>query len=237
MKDKFVYRYSLEDAIKDNERDLWRQSHKLNCDCARAIERAIDAHYQDNRLDECAKDLIGEYGFTRVNYVLANTVQQKPEDGRFSQDNREWAKNFWIPKEEGNWQFCVDSHPGLTDLFINQARQAYKDLGLFDNSHCTEEQNYEDHLLIIKGASLKDEYKTPENQLFYATDGNGCKPNSLGTKVFGFHVADGEKGYYRRSSIEGVIDPQYIPDWAKENLEKLLSGEELNSDPPMGMSQ
>ena len=179
MKDKFVYRYSLEDAIKDNERDLWRESHKLNCDCARAIERAIDAHYQDNRLEECAKDLIGEYGFTRVNYVLANTVQQKPEDGRFSQDNREWAKNFWIPKEEGNWQFCVDSHPGLTDLFINQARQAYKDLGLFDNTHCTEEQNYEDHLLIIKGASLKDEYKTPENQLFYATDGNGCKPISL----------------------------------------------------------
>lgn len=236
MKDKFVYRYSLKDAIVDKEKDLWRVSYKLNCDCARAIERAIDAHYYNDRLEDCAQELIDEFGFARVNWVLANTVQQKPDDGRFSEENRKWSKGFYIPKEDVNWHFCVESHPGLTDLLINQARKAYADLGLFDSSHCTDEQDFEDKLVIIKGSALKDEYKTPENQLYYANGGFGCKPNSLGAKVFGFHVIDGDNGYYTRSSIEGVIDEQYIPDWAKENLEKLLNGQELDADPPMGMS-
>ena len=40
----YIYPYSLEYAIKYDERDLWRESYQANCDCARAIERAIERH-------------------------------------------------------------------------------------------------------------------------------------------------------------------------------------------------
>ena len=46
-----LYRYSLEEAVRWNERDLWRESHKENCSCARAIEEAIKDGYHDNHLD------------------------------------------------------------------------------------------------------------------------------------------------------------------------------------------
>lgn len=229
-KDKTVYNWSLAYAVSEGEVDWWRESYKLNCDCARAIERAIDKHYQNDRLEECAKDLVDEYGFKRMFWVLANTLQQKKDDGRFSEENRKWSKAFYIPEDDVRWHFCVESHPGLTDLFLNQVRHAYQDLGLFNSSHCSEETNYEDKLVIIKGMSLKDEYKTPDNQLFYCTEGNGCRPNALGTKVFGFHLNDMERGYYRRSQIEGVIDEQYIPDWAKSKLTVLFGGEDEGED-------
>ena len=45
------YRWSLEEAVRMNERDLWRESYKENCDCARAIERAIEENYHNNSLD------------------------------------------------------------------------------------------------------------------------------------------------------------------------------------------
>ena len=45
-----VYRYSLREAIRNEEQDLWRESLKESCDCARAIERAIGENYHDNRL-------------------------------------------------------------------------------------------------------------------------------------------------------------------------------------------
>lgn len=88
--DKPLYLWSLEDAIRNNEKELWRESYKENCDCARTIERAItDAYnYGKSCLDACAKPVIEQYGFDRVNWVLANTVQQKNEDGRFSQEIR-----------------------------------------------------------------------------------------------------------------------------------------------------
>ena len=93
--DKPLYLWSLEDAIRNNEKELWRESYKENCDCARTIERAItDAYnYGKSCLEACAKPVIEQYGFDRVNWVLANTVQQKNEDGIFSQNWRLPADN------------------------------------------------------------------------------------------------------------------------------------------------
>lgn len=219
-----LYEWSLEDAVRNGERVLWRESHKENCDCARAIERAINENYHDNVLHDCVKPIIERYGFDRVNFVLANTVQQKKEDGRISEDNKKWARTIHIPRDDVRWQFTVESHPGLTNLFINDARKEWQSLGLFNYSHCISEDggkiDYTGKIVVIKPTELKDEYKTPEGQLFFAESGNGCRPNSLGTKVYGFHLDNGEKGYYRRYDIIGAIKDENIPDFAKENLAK-----------------
>ena len=75
--------------------------------------------------------LIEQFGYTRTLYVLANTVQQKEWDGRFSPANKAWAKTVDIPPNpdgfggERNLDFVVDSHPGLVDLFLTQVRQDY----------------------------------------------------------------------------------------------------------------
>ena len=82
----------------------------------------------------CIRDrpqVIEQFGYTRTLYVLANTVQQKEWDGRFSPANKTWAKTVDIPPNpdgfggERNLDFVVDGHPGLVDLFLSQARQDY----------------------------------------------------------------------------------------------------------------
>ena len=77
-------------------------------------------------------------------------------------------------------------------------------------------------------------FKTPENQLFYAEGGNGCRLDSLGTKVFGQHLNDGEKGYYRRAEIAGVLSDEFMPEWAKAKLEAVRSVEEADATLEMG---
>ena len=63
--------------------------------------------------------------------MLANTVQQKEWDERFSPANKAWARTVDIPSNpdgfggERNLDFVVDSHSGLVDLFLSQARQDY----------------------------------------------------------------------------------------------------------------
>ena len=220
--DKPLYPYSWSEAKRSGQMDQWWESHHENIACARALEQKISDGYQDNRLSKmCAKEVIEAYGYDRVNWVLANTVQENIHDGRYSEANRKWARGFSVPKETlvRNGEFAVQSHAGLVDLVILQAREEWQKLGLFDREQCYDENmDYTNKVVAIDAAALKDEYKTPKSQLFYAKFGNGCRPDSLGRKVFGQHLDNGEEGCYLRSEILGVVKLELLPDWAKEKL-------------------
>ena len=238
---KPLYVWSLSEAIRNNERDLWRESFKENCRCSMDIERAISEGYNSETycLEDHADEIIARYGFNRVNWVLANTIREKMDDGRFSAENKEWAKGFRIPKDDVRWQFAVDSHPGLTDIFVNQVRRAWQELGLFDRSHCISEQSgeidYTGKVLVVDPSILKDAYKTSGDQLFLAKSGFGCSPNSRGRKVFGEFLKDGEKTHYMRSDFLGAIKEEHLPDWAREKLDE-IAGQESQENEAEGIA-
>lgn len=234
---KPLYRWSMERARHSNEIPLWQESYKENCDCARAIERILAEHYDGKRLGHnLAEQIIERYGFDRVNWVLANTIQQKKGDGRFSSENRAWANCIYIPHDDIRWHFTVESHPGLTDLFLNQARRAWQALGLFEAGHCLSQMdgdlNYTRQVLVIKPEVLKDQFKTPEDQLFYAKSGFGCNPNSLGQKVFGQFIKDREKAQFIRNDFLGILKDEFLPEWAAE---KLVEMRPMQEKPEEGM--
>lgn len=159
---KPLYRWSLQDAIAHNEVQDWRESYRENCDCARAIERSIADHYHDNILENGTKDIIDRYGFDRVNWVLANTLQEKAHDGRFSQDNKRWAKGFFIPSDDVRWYFCVESHPGLTDLFINQTREAWHMMNMVKHLRRISRMKISHRCFLCDGGAHADQCAAPK---------------------------------------------------------------------------
>ncbi len=95
-----------------------------NVACKLAIEKGIKENYDGLRLGkDFEEDIIREHGIDRVLYVLANTVQQKSWDGRFSSDNKKWAKGYAISEDTLNRCFVVESHPAVVDGFINRIRK------------------------------------------------------------------------------------------------------------------
>jgi hypothetical protein len=126
-----VYKHTLDYARQNGELEVYRASRKLNIECAKAIRDAIWDNYKDNRLDtKCVKDVISKFGAKRTMYVLANTIQQQDWDGRYSPDNKCWAKSVVIPQDKDPWggdrniDFVVQgAHPGLVDLFTSQTRK------------------------------------------------------------------------------------------------------------------
>ena len=217
-----LYTHSLDDARHCNEVDEWRASHRANIECARAIEKAISRDYKDNHLDEnCARSVIDEYGFNRVNFVLKVNLQLMPKDDpRISSENRKWGENFYTPKSNMRSEYRVNSHPVIFNGFIDEARDEWNKLGLFDSQHCHTDLglNYEGKVLVISPNRLKDQYKTPEDQLFYATGGFGCHPNKIGRSVFGYFLKDGEHTTWDRSAFIGVIRDECLPQWAADKL-------------------
>ena len=127
-----VYPYPASYAQEHGELEQYRASSRANAACKEAIEAAIREHYDGNSLDsQAAAEVVKAFGLDRTLYVLANTVQQKDWDARFSPGNKEWAKTIPIQKNPDAWgtdrncQFVVNSHSGLTDLFLSTVRQEY----------------------------------------------------------------------------------------------------------------
>lgn len=127
-----VYPYPASYAQEHGELEQYRASKRANIACKEAIEAAIREYYDGNSLDsQAAAQVVEAFGLDRTLYVLANTVQQKDWDGRISHGNKAWAKTIHIQKNPDAWgadrndQFVVNSHPGLTDLFLSTVRQEY----------------------------------------------------------------------------------------------------------------
>ena len=125
-----VYRQNAAYAREHGELEQYRVSHQANIACKEASEQSIDQNYDGRRLAKGTADkVMQKFGPERVMYVLAYTIQQKGWDGRFHPYNKDWAKTVDIPPNpdsfgfERNCEFVVDSHAGLTDLFVSQARR------------------------------------------------------------------------------------------------------------------
>lgn len=128
-----VYQHSGTYAQEHGELEEYRASYKANMACKGVIETAIRDNYHDNCLGKDAvKQVTEQFGYDRTLYVLAETVREKDWDGRISRDNKDWAKTVPVSEDNDTWgnnrnlYFVVDTvNPGLTNIFINQARHEY----------------------------------------------------------------------------------------------------------------
>jgi len=127
-----VYTASFSHAKEHGETAQHRASYEANVLCRQAIENAISSHFYGYTLNtaDAVNDVVEQFGLERTCYVLAATVRAKEWDGRFSEENKQWAKTFDIPQDETPWKtktylhYAVsDAHPGLVNLFISRVRK------------------------------------------------------------------------------------------------------------------
>jgi len=228
----YTYPYSAKEAGRRNELGSWRESFRANIACKKAIEDAIRQSFDGMHLDEhCIREVLGQFGFKRTAWVLSNTIQQLDWDGRFSPANKEWAKKTYIPRDENhNPQFVVRSHPAVLDGFVNLYRKEYQELGLFGPQHCEPDSfsglDYTDKVLVLSPDTLRESCWQPEDQLWLAHDGFGCRPKAIGRSVRCTCLGDGEMTRWNRRDFIGVLKEEHLPDWAREKLEELQPQEE-----------
>ena len=236
--DTYLYPYSSAEARNRNELSLWRESHKANIACRNAIEDAIRQNFDGMHLDKnCITPVLEEYGYKRTAWVLANTLHELKWDGRFGHANKQWAERTCIPKDiNHNSDFVVRSHPAVLDGFVTFYRKAVQALDLFGAEHCVGDrakQDFTGKVLVLSPEALREQYWGQKNQLWYARSGFGCEPHSSGRAVFATCLSDGETARWNREDFIGVLDDKFLPDWAREKLEELMTQEQTDA-PTMG---
>ena len=215
---KPLYKYSFDEAKRNDETEKYHRSLIENIACADDIKSGIAANFDGYSLNTgFVKDVIKTHGYDRTMFVLANTIQHFVHDGRISQDNKDWARSFFISKDKFRTDFLI-KESGLVDIVAGTVRSMYADLNLWDKNHCDKYADFTGKIAVLKLEILKDEYKSPDYQLFYCTDGFGCFPTASGRAVYGEFVKDGERVRYNREDFLGVLKPEYLPDMAKTFL-------------------
>ena len=232
-----LYRYSVETAKHDCELDAWRESRNENVRCKKFLDEQVAKNFDGFHLTgDFLEKSVKEFGYDRTMCVIGNTILERKGDGRFTKENVKWAKSLNIASDRHNYEFALNSHSCLVDCLASDIRKMFAKLNLFSGKHIVqsdEPQDYTGKLLILRDTSLKEEYRTPENQLFFAESGFGCSPEKNGRKVFGRFLSDGEKSQFYREDFVGIISDEFIPDWAREKLSELNSKQ--NNSPEMKM--
>ena len=122
-----VYRQTASYAREHDEIEKWRKSKAENIACRDSIDKAVAENYDGAhwKTDKILDAVVGRFGRERVELVLAATIQEKIHDGRFSNANKEWAKN--VPMVDGNKCYMVSdrTHSVLLDAVAKAFRENY----------------------------------------------------------------------------------------------------------------
>ena len=227
-----LYSFSRQEAKSLGRLAQWKENHRDNIRCARDIENLIASHTQDSRLEpDCARAALDWWSFHRVQFVLSNTLGGTDAQG-FDPDSLRWAQAVYVPPDKTNGAFKIKADSSMLALFVQQTYAEYQKLGLFGAKHCSAELDYTGKVLILRPSVLKEECWFPQNQLWYGETGFGCSPTARGRAVYATCLGDGEKTRWERTDFVGVLDEQYLPDWAMDRLSELRGPAQEQADGP-----
>lgn len=239
----YLYPHSSSEAQRSGETQMHMDSFYENVKCARAIEQAVRDHFDEANealTDGCAQAVLEQFGFKRVNFVLANSLQELQKSSckhLVSDETYQWGRKTFVPPDgKFNRYFAADTAAGLLESFIRQTRDAYQALGMFGPEHCVsgDDLDYDGKVLVLSPGTLKESHWTPRDQLWLGEGGFGTSPHARGQAVYATCLGDGEQTRWNRSDFTGVLEERYLPDWAAEKLAELRNPQQKQPEAPSG---
>lgn len=124
-----VYLQTLKYAREHGEIEEYRASCKLSEECKSAIEQAVRENFDGMHLNAGFEEqLIDEYGYERVAHICASTLVESEWDGRYSRENKAWARTIPVSKnEDERSRLHLNTHPAVLDGVVSRIRKKQKE--------------------------------------------------------------------------------------------------------------
>lgn len=187
----YLYPHSSSEAQRSGETQMHMDSFYENVKCARAIEQAVRDHFDEANealTDGCAQAVLEQFGFKRVNFVLANSLQELQKSSckhLVSDETYQWGRKTFVPPDgKFNRYFAADTAAGLLESFIRQTRDAYQALGMFGPEHCVsgDDLDYDGKVLVLSPGTLKESHWTPATSSGWAKAASALPPTPEGRR-------------------------------------------------------
>lgn len=213
-----IARFAMKAAYNKNPLEATGISRNCKVD----IERGIATHFDGMHLNtDFIANLYALYGEERMNYVLANTVQMSERDGRFSSDNKAWAKGISINNsDEDRRKFYVTSHPALLDGFITNYRRYVKE---FKEQLDKEDKTLSDFTKVTARGDKVVSISKDGNGRDIAIIDRTARENGDYTVAIGYHTETGDweqgrYGFETQKAAEEWREKEYSADTKPKTL-------------------
>lgn len=106
------------------------------------------------------------------------------------------------------------------------------DMTPFTMEHCIPDDKSKSivgKVIVLNAERHRYEYQHSAYQLILVVGGNGASGRGRGQAVFGTELSSGESARYERNDVLGEIKPEYMPEWAKESLSKIVQQDKKKS--------
>lgn len=177
----------------------------------------------------------GDYKITRELHIGDKTIVfgEKPGDygpDRYLCANRQIVLFYasYTEIETGSYLNMLDVFTTRVKAQIEQARETLSQITLpmevITPEMCSPDdpaENIEGKVVAIKPEVLRPECQHAANQLGYVTGGFGARGNARGNAVFVKKLYSQEETRFERYDVQGVVKPECLPEWAKQNLEQI----------------
>ena len=126
---------------------------------------------------------------------------------------------------EGTRQALLNERAGLDGNSIITAAQC-EGISSKDDLH--------GKVIVIKPEVLRREYRAAAHQLKLCTGGFGASPNSRGSACFCTDLLTGKESRFERRDVLGTMEPDKLPQWAKDGLAAIQQAERSKSGKEKG---
>ena len=89
-------------------------------------------------------------------------------------------------------------------------------------------------VIVIKPEVLRREYRAAAHQLKLCTGGFGASPNSRGSACFCINLRTGKESRFERRDVLGTMEPDKLPQWARDGLTAIQQAEKSKSGKEKG---
>ncbi|MFQ7293241.1 MAG: hypothetical protein ACLRQ0_13605 [Monoglobales bacterium] len=82
-------------------------------------------------------------------------------------------------------------------------------------------ENIKNKIIVVNPKTLRPEYRTASEQLYFIIGGNGARGHARGSTVFGINLYNGNHTRFERYDVMGTLKPENLPEWAVKNYNSL----------------
>ena len=94
-----------------------------------------------------------------------------------------------------------------------------------DCTEITSEDDLNNRVVVIRADVLRPEYRSARYQLRLCTGGFGASPHSRGSACYCKDLVTGKDSRFERRDILGVMEPDDLPQWARDGLAAIKQAE------------
>ena len=193
--------------------EMYLASQQENIRCAEAVKDAIRESGGSLCTDmECARLVAMQFGFERVNFVLAYNIQQ--DAGSISKRNFLWSMRTTVFPDEVDGadrrsEFRIPCCPAALDKFTDMVRELQVEPELFCEKQCHPINGTaaKGLLLVLKPEYLEEFCDTPDWQIVYCMDADE-------KYIDGISLKNGKPYHAGHDIFYGRLKEEYIPGWA-----------------------